>query len=257
MTNDWNPALYDRFGDERERPSRDLLARVPLADATLVVDLGCGSGLSTRPLIERFAGAKVIGVDSSPAMLEKARKTVPGASYELGDVAAWEPPVPADLVFANAVLQWLPDHEDLMPRLVSRLRLGGVLAIQMPDNLGEPSHRCMVAAAEAGPWAAKLGSAAGARTELLSIVDTYDLLAPVCRHVDIWTTTYQHPLDGHQAIVDWFRSTGLRPYLDLLDDAEKIGFLDAYLARLDTSYVLQRDGKVLLAFPRRFIVAVR
>ena len=257
MANDWNPALYDRFADERERPSRDLLARVPLAQADLVVDLGCGSGLSTKPLIERFSGAKVIGIDTSPAMLAKARKSVSGASYELGDVASWEPPVPADLLFGNAVLQWLPDHEDLLPRLVTRLKPGGVLAIQLPDNLGEPSHRSMAAAAEAGPWAAKLGKAAAARTELLSIVDTYDLLAPVCRHVDIWTTIYQHPLDGHEAIVEWFRSTGLKPYLDPLDEVETVGFLDAYKARLETAYVLQRDGKVLLSFPRRFIVAVR
>ncbi|MDR3376014.1 MAG: methyltransferase domain-containing protein, partial [Ancalomicrobiaceae bacterium] len=198
-----------------------------------------------------------IGVDTSPAMLAKARKSFPGAGYEIGDVASWEPPVPADLLFANAVLQWVPDHEDLLPRLISRLKPGGVLAIQLPDNLGEPSHRSMVAAAEDGSWGARLEKAAAARTELMSVVDTYDLLAPVCRYVDIWTTIYQHPLDGHDAIVDWFRSTGLKPYLDPLDEAEKVGFLEAYKARLETAYVLQRDGKVLLSFPRRFIVAVR
>jgi len=142
-TSDWNPTLYDRFSDERERPSRELLARVPLSHAAEVVDLGCGSGLSTAPLVERFPDARVLGIDTSPAMLEKARVAVKGAEFALGDVATWIPDRPVDLLFANAVLQWLPDHQHLIPRLVSLLAPGGALAVQMPDNLEEPSHRGM------------------------------------------------------------------------------------------------------------------
>ncbi len=254
---DWNPALYDRFADERERPSRDLLARVPLADPQSIVDLGCGSGLSTRLLVDRYPQARALGIDTSPAMLDKARATVPEAEFQLGDVSVWLPDEPVDLMFANAVLQWVPDHASLMPQLVSQLGPGGVLAVQMPDNLDEPSHRAMREAAADGPWGAKLAAAEGARVALPTLVETYDLLSPLCRIVDLWTTIYQHPLDGHGAIIDWFRSTGLRPWLDPLDDQERTGFLAAYRARLEASYPVQQDGKVLLAFPRRFIVAIR
>jgi trans-aconitate 2-methyltransferase len=253
---DWNPALYDRFADERERPSRELLARVPLSDPAEVFDLGCGSGLSTAPLVERFPAARVIGIDTSPAMLDKARKAVPGATFALGDVSTWRPDVAADLIFANAVLQWLPDHAHLVPRLVSLLAPGGVLAIQMPDNLEEPSHRGMRQAAGMGAWEAKLMTAEAAREPLLSVEATYDLLAG-CRHIDLWTTTYAHVLDGHEAIIDWFKSTALRPYLDPLDEAERAGFLAAYRERLVATYPLQRDGKLLLHFPRRFLIAVK
>ncbi len=253
---DWNPALYDRFADERERPSRELLARVPLSDPKIIVDLGCGSGLSTAPLVERYPNAHVLGIDTSPAMLEKARVAVKSAEFAIGDVATWTPDGPVDLLFANAVLQWVPDHPRLLPRLMSLLAPGGVLAVQVPDNLDEPSHRGMRQAAGMGPWEAKLAAADSARELLPSLVETYDLLDG-CRRIDLWTTTYQHVMDGHEAIVDWFRSTGLRPYLDPLDATEKAGFLDAYRERLAADYPVQHDGKVLLAFPRRFIVAVK
>jgi trans-aconitate 2-methyltransferase len=253
---DWNPALYDRFADERERPSRDLLARVPLTKPAFVVDLGCGSGLSTAPLVERFPDARVLGIDTSPAMLDKARVAVTGAEFALGDVATWTPDAPVDLLFANAVLQWLPHHERLLPRLVSLLTPGGVLAVQAPDNLDQPSHRGMREAAHMGPWQAKLTAAEGARTQLPTLQETYDLLGD-CRLIDLWTTTYQHVMDSHDAIIDWFRSTGLRPFLDPLDETERAGFLACYRERLVETYPLQRDGKVLLAFPRRFMVVVR
>lgn len=256
-TSDWNPALYDRFADERERPSRELLARVPLSNPGRIVDLGCGSGLSTQPLVDRYPTASVLGIDTSPAMIEKARGTVSGAEFALGDVATWVPDEPVDLLFANAVLQWLPDHESLLPRLVSLLAPGGVLAVQMPDNLEEPSHRGMRDAALQGPWTTKLAAAQGARTELLSVQKTYDRLVGQCRMIDLWTTTYNHVMDGHAGIIDWFRSTGLRPYLDPLDADERDSYLRAYRARLEDTYPVQSDGKVLLQFPRRFMVVVK
>lgn len=256
-SSDWNPGLYDRFADERERPSRELLARVPLNEPAEVVDLGCGSGLSTAPLVERFASARVLGIDTSAAMLEKARVAVPGATFALGDAATWRPEAPVDLIFANAVLQWLPDHVHLIPRLLSLLAPGGVLAVQMPDNLEEPSHRGMRQAAGMGAWEAKLAAAETAREPLRGVEATYDLLAGDCRYIDQWTTNYAHALDGHDAIIEWFKSTGLRPYLDPLDEDERAGFLAAYRERLAATYPVQRDGKVLLHFPRRFFVAVK
>src|SRR4051812_35396134 len=152
----WNPTLYRRFEDERTRPAEDLLARVPLERATHVVDLGCGPGNSTQLLHERVAAARVTGTDTSAAMLQSARERLPLCQFELADVSSWQPQVAPDLIFANAVLHWVPAHEQLFPRLFSLLSPGGVLAVQMPDNLDEPSHRSMREVASVGPWASVL-----------------------------------------------------------------------------------------------------
>ena len=165
---DWNPALYRRFEDERTRPAAELLARVPLTGAARVVDLGCGPGNSTELLVQRFAGAAVVGTDNSEAMLASARERLPQARFELSDIATWQPELPPDLIYANAALQWVPDHEALIPRLFAALAPGGVLAIQMPDNRQEPTHRLMREVAAEAPWAHAIGNADKLRTELLS-----------------------------------------------------------------------------------------
>lgn len=255
MTEDWNPALYLAFEDERTRPPRDLLARVPLSQPRRVIDLGCGPGNSTELLAQRWPQAEVIGVDNSPAMLEQARARLPGLRFELADLASWTPPEGTDLLFANAVFQWVPDHLDVLARLLDKLPPGGVLAVQMPDNVTEPSHLLMEEAAAAGPWAARIAGAA--RDVLPAVGAYYDRLAPLARQVDIWHTLYNHPLAGPAAIADWFRSTGLRTYLAPLDAAEREAFLGDYTARLAKAYPARVDGKVLLRFPRLFIVAVR
>ncbi|HYF06705.1 MAG TPA: methyltransferase domain-containing protein, partial [Acetobacteraceae bacterium] len=164
---DWNPALYRRFEDERTRPARDLLASVPLAQCRLAFDLGCGPGNSTELLVERFPGARVIGVDNSPAMLESARRRLPQLSFELADIAGWAPREAPDLIYSNATLHWVPGHEALIPRLFSLLAPGGVLAVQMPDNLDEPSHRAMREVAAKLQSHCHVTGATGTRTELL------------------------------------------------------------------------------------------
>src|SRR3954470_6455108 len=155
MCADWNPALYTRFEDERTRPARGLLARVPLSAAQHVIDLGCGPGNSTELLVRRFPQASVVGTDTSEAMLQSARERLPDCRFEQSDVSSWQSEVPPELIFANAVLQWVPDHASLLPRLLSALAVGGVLALQMPDNLDEPSHRLMREVATEGPWASR------------------------------------------------------------------------------------------------------
>ena len=129
------------------------------------------------------------------------------------------------------MLQWVGGHETLLPRLMGQLAPGGVLAVQMPDNLDEPSHRLMRETAKDGPWAGALGDAASIRERILSAGAYHDLLVPHAASVDIWRTTYYHPLDGPEAIVTWLSSTGLRPFLDPLDDSQRAGFLAAYLER--------------------------
>ena len=256
VRSDWNPALYRQFEDERTRPARDLLARVPLSEAAQVVDLGCGPGNSTELLSERFPAAHIVGTDTSEAMLATARERLPSCHFTRSDVTTWQPDAPPDVIFANAVLQWVPDHQVLLPRLLSVLAPGGVLALQMPDNLEEPSHRSMREVAAAGPWASAIGDLSRVRAPILAPERYYDLLASNAQ-VEIWRTIYQHPMASAAAIVDWLRATGLRPFLDPLNDEQRATFLAHYEERIAAAYPPRADGQRLLAFPRLFIVARR
>ena len=254
---DWNPALYSRFENERTRPARDLLAAVQLDRPGLLVDLGCGPGNSTELLAHRFPSARVLGIDSSPAMIATARSRLPQYAFEQGDITSWKPPTAPDLIFANAVLQWLPDHAALFPALLAKLKPGGVLAVQMPDNLDEPSHRAMRALASEPPWAENLAKAVASRTSLPPLNDYYNRLCLQAGSVAVWRTTYHHPMSSPGAIVDWLRSTGLKPFLDALRGDQHAEFIRRFKSRIDEAYPAQADGQRLLAFPRIFIVATR
>ena len=254
----WSAQQYVAFEDERTRPVRDLLGAVPAVDARSVVDLGCGPGNSTEVLAQRFPGAAVSAVDSSPDMVAAARQRLPGVRIELGTVEAWDEPGPFDAILANAVLHWVPDHPALLPRLAGKLAPGGSLAVQMPDNLDEPAHALMREVAAEEPWAGKLAGSAGARTAMGSASWYYGVLRPHCARVDVWRTTYHHPLaGGADAVVEWFKGSGLRPFLAPLDRAERGAFLDRYRAAVADAYPPLPDGTVLLPFPRLFIVATR
>ena len=256
---DWDPSLYARFEDERSRPAAELLARVALEAPRLIVDVGCGPGNSTALLARRFPAADLVGIDTSDAMLATARQRLPGATFARADAATWMPDRAPDLVFSNAALQWVPDHAALLPRLFGLVAPGGVLAIQMPDNLAQPSHRLMREVASAGPWAAAIGdpAVAGRLGRMLSADAYYDLLAREAVEVDLWHTTYQHRMADARAIVDWVRATGLRPFVDPLSPDLAAGFLSAYEGAIADAYGVRADGTRLLAFPRLFMVARR
>jgi len=238
----WDARQYLKFEDDRTRPARDLLAAVPLERVGLAVDLGCGPGNSTELLAVRYPEARVVGVDSSADMLRQARARLPGGSFIEADVASWASAEPADLLFANAVFQWVPDHLAVMARLVEGLPEVGVLAVQMPDNTREPSHLLM-------------GESA-ARNDLPAPEVYYDALKPLCRRVEIWHTIYNHVLAGPEAIVEWFRGSALRPFLAAMDAAAAEEYLAAYTAAIGRAYTRRVDGHILLRFPRLFIVAV-
>jgi len=252
---DWRPEDYLRFNDERSRPARDLLARIPLDGPELVYDLGCGPGNSTALLHQAYPKATLVGLDTSAAMLAKARKDLPQVQFLEADIAAWPGDPNADLLYANASFQWVSDHASVQLRLLKGLKAGGVMALQMPDNLNEPSHRLMRETAESGPWASLLRDAAGSRELIRTPNEYYALLKPYCRSLDIWHTAYNHVLDGVQGIVDFVSTTGLRPYLDPMDAAMRGQFIDAYRNRLAQAYPAVLDGKVLMRFPRIFLVA--
>jgi trans-aconitate 2-methyltransferase len=253
----WSAAQYVKFEQERTRPVRDLVARIPLPHVKSAADIGCGPGNSTEVLRERYPQARIVGLDSSPDMIDAARRRLPDVAFEVADIRDWRPKEPPDVILGNAVLQWIPDHEALFPALMAQLGPGGALAVQMPDNLDEPSHRLMREVASDGPWAAKLKYAAAARVARHSAGWYFQLLRPHASHVDIWRTTYFHPLAGAPAIVEWLKGTGLRPFLDPLEESEREAFLARYEQAIAKAYPAEADGTVLLPFPRLFVVATR
>jgi len=254
----WSAKQYVTFEDERTRPARDLLAAIPTADARTVVDIGCGPGNSTELLVQRFPAAKVLGLDSSTDMIDAARQRLPQVQFDVAEINEWADAGPFDVIFANAVLQWVPDHATLLPALASKLSAGGSLAIQMPDNLNEPSHRLMREVAASGPWASKLVDAAGQRTDMASASEYFSMLRPHCARVDVWRTTYHHQLSGGAAgVVEWFKGSGLIPFLSPLTEEERAQYLQQYLTAVAEAYPALADGSVLLPFPRLFIVATR
>ncbi len=254
---DWNPALYMKFEDERTRAARDLLAQMPLASAEIVHDLGCGPGNSTELLAHRFPTALLTGFDTSGAMLAHARQRVPQAAFVAQDIGDYKPKQKPDLIFANAVLHFLPNHQKLFPRLMSLLPPGGCLAVQMPNTVQEASHALMRMVAADGPWSRRLMPVAKSRAVIAGWQDYYDWLRPLCARLELWQTTYVHPLDGPQGVVDWFAGSGLRPFLDPLSPAERLNFLDTYRREIDQAYDRRPDGRILLPYPRLFIIAVK
>ena len=254
---DWSAEQYLKFEDERTRPSRDLLAQIPLADARKVVDIGCGPGNSTELLVKRWPQAAVIGIDTSADMLRQARERLPAQKFIETNVAHWAPPENTDVLFANAIFQWVPGHLKQLQRLAGALPRGGVLAVQMPDNLDEPVHVLMREVAQTGPWREQLADKARMRDALPTPGGYYDALRPLCSRLEIWHTIYNHVLDDAAAVVEWVKGTGLRPFLDPLEAPERKQYLAEYAARVAAAYPPQQDGKVLLRFPRLFIVAVK
>jgi trans-aconitate 2-methyltransferase len=254
---DWSAEQYLLFEDERTRPGRDLLAQIPLPAPAKVVDIGCGPGTSTELLVQRWPQASVIGVDTSADMLKRARERLPAQKFIEANVAHWAPPAGTDVIFANAVFQWVPGHIKHMSRLIGSLPPGGVLAVQMPDNLDELSHILMREVAQHEPWRAQLAKAAELRDALPKPGVYYDALRPLCSRLEIWHTVYNHALDDANAIVEWVKGTGLRPFVDPLELPERKAFLAAYTARIAAAYPAQADGRVLLRFPRLFVVAIK
>ena len=250
----WDPELFLRFEVERARPARDLIGHLS-GDPRRSLDLGCGVGASTGFLAERFPRAKIVGVDYSRLMLAEARRRQPNLTFERLEIDAWRPREAADLILSDSALHWIADHLNLFPKLMGYLAPGGSLAVEMPDNHQEPSHVLMRLIAADGPWADRLVPIAKTRPVISSHADYYNWLRPLSATLEIWRTTYIHPLAGIDAIVDWFRGTALLPYLALLTPDEREDFLYRYRSELSKSYPIEPDGRVLFLLPRLFIVA--
>src|SRR5690349_20663698 len=190
----WNPEQYLKFADHRLRPAVDLLNRVDAAAPSLVYDLGCGAGNVTRLLRARWPAARIVGVDSSREMLQKAAQAVPDVEWVRADLATWRPELAADVIYSNAAPHWLDGHEALFPRLLAALAPRGALAVQMPRNHGAASHTGMVAAARASPERARLEPLL--RESPVRPADFYWGLLSGAATVDVWETEYLHALGG-------------------------------------------------------------
>jgi trans-aconitate 2-methyltransferase len=254
MAHQWDPDRYLTYADERGRPFVELLARVGATSPTRVVDLGCGPGNLTRLLADRWPDADVLGLDSSPQMIEKARDAEPGIAFEVADLRDWaaRDDEPVDVLVSNATLQWLPDHLDLLPRLVARVRQGGWFAFQVPGNFDEPSHTIRRDLAAEEPYAAHVAGVA--------VPDSHDpvtyleALAAAGCEADVWETTYLHVLAGEDPVFTWVSGTGARPTLQALPDDLRPRFEEEFRARLRAAYPAREHG-VVLPFRRIFAVA--
>lgn len=256
----WNASLYLRFAEERTRPCRELAARVALESPRRIVDLGCGPANSTQVLAERWPQAEIAGIDSSAEMIAAAKQNCPGLKFSVGDIGDWraDDAEPLDIVFSNAALQWVPDHAALYTNLLSQVAPGGALAVQVPGNFDAPAHRLMRELAASPAWQSRFPAGGVREWHVHEPPFYYDVLSPQAARIDLWTTEYIQVMPAAEAIVDWYRGTGLRPFLDALpSDADREQFAADYLAAIRTAYPAQADGQVLFPFRRLFVIAYR
>ena len=251
----WDPQQYAQFWDQRRRPALDLVARLaPAEPPARILDLGCGPGTVTTLLADRWPAAEIIGVDSSPEMLAEARARLPQVTWLEGDLTTFTPDQAPDLLFTNAALHWVPDHETLIPRLFGLVAAGGSLAIQVPDKWDQPSHTIAFEIAAQDRWREALRGAIDPHP-LLSPDRYLELLLPVAADVDLWTTTYHHVLEGPDPVVEWFLGSFLRAFLSRLDEADGQDFVAEYAEAMRTAYPTRADGRTVMPFQRLFLIA--
>lgn len=249
----WDPKTYLAFGAERTRPAADLLARVPVGEPRRVADLGCGPGNSTALLRARWPEAEIDAIDFAPEMLADARKSGVDARFVEADIATWTPGKAYDVIYSNAALQWLADHETLLPRLLSFVAPGGALAVQVPRNFEEHCHVLLRQAVADARWRDALKDVRD-WWNVLRPETYFDLLKPGARSVDLWETRYFHVLEGKDPVFHWMMGTGLRPFAAALSGALKDEFLAHYRGLLAAAYPPRPGGQTIHRFLRLFFV---
>jgi trans-aconitate 2-methyltransferase len=262
MIDIWNAKTYTKFLDLRTRPARDLLAVVPETfHPNIVYDLGCGPGNSTNLLRERWPLANIVGLDSSLDMLHEARTAYPDIEFIEGDIKNFSPSEKVDCVFANASLQWLDDHEVLIPKLLRELRVGGVFAMQMPNNFHAPAHQVSIHLLQDNvlwePYLNQLHYGKLAKP-LYQLSWYYDLLTKAgLSSLQLWETEYFQEMSDYQEIYDWVKGTALRPVMAIMNDENQKKFAEMYVHALAKEYPPQINNKIFLPFRRIFVVGVK
>ena len=253
---DWNPEQYEKFIKDRTQPAIDLANKLEVKEAKRILDLGCGTGNSTKILKDRFPNARVIGADNSDDMLAKAKKTHPDIEFVSLDVGGDLSEVKGkfDIVFSNACLQWIPNHEILLPKLMSLLRRGGILAVQVPIQSEHPVHIIMNELVTSAKWKDKLLQR---NYNNLSTCEYYDALSGISDDFEMWETIYCHRMPSYESIIEWYKGTGLRPYLEQLSETDAEDFVSDVYRELKNRYKIQRNGEIMFRFPRLFFIAKR
>lgn len=254
-TKDWNPDLYLKFNKERIQPTIDLVSRIDMERPAHIIDIGCGPGNSTHILGQRWPDSRLLGIDNSEAMIEKARHDYPDLNWQLLDAGRDRIPGRYDLVFSNATIQWIPDHPGLFRKLKAILSDQGVLAIQLPLFFEMPLGISIANISRIKRWS-RLTDRVNDLFTIHKPSEYYDMLSPLFDSIELWVTDYVHIMVSHHAILEMIRSTGLRPYLDRLEtEDDRNDFEAMVLADITRDYPLQQNGKALFPFKRLFFLA--
>ncbi|AOY00459.1 trans-aconitate methyltransferase [Jeongeupia sp. USM3] len=256
----WDPERYLQFAGLRRRPSEELLDRLPALSPTSIVDLGCGTGLATQLLAEKWPDADLVGVDSSRQMLEEAARTGLPARWICADVAHWQPAWRPGLIFAAAVMHFVGEHRLLLPHLLRQLGPGGCLALHMPDWRDAPWYQIALDVLETGgPAGRPLGPdplrTAMAERNVQPVDHYYRLLAPLATEIDIWESSHLQVVHGDNPVFDWVSVSALRPVLNGLSPSCRQRFLEQYIRHIREQYPPERNGATLFPFRRIFLVA--
>lgn len=254
---DWNSEQYLKFKKERTQPSVDLAAKINMENPKRIIDIGCGPGNSTAVLKKRYPDAYILGVDFSPNMIAKAKADYPDMDFMLFDAEKDFDKLTGkfDIVFSNACIQWIPNHKKLLSDMMSILKPNGVLAVQVPMNFEEPIHKIIAEVITRKEWADKIGS--GRQFYTLKESEYFDVLSELSSDFSMWKTIYMHRMPSHQSIIEWYKSTGMKEYLAVLSENDKIEFEKAVFNEVEKYYPVQKNGEIIFRFPRLFFTAVK
>ena len=251
----WNAEQYLKFKRERTQPSYDLAAGITVRDPARIIDIGCGPGNSTAVLAERFKGAYILGADNSQDMIASAKKSHPELDFMLFDAEKDFEKISQrfDVVFSNACIQWVPAHDRLIKNMFGLLAPGGMLAIQVPINYDEPIHKIIAEVSHSAKWQGKFSVYREFYT--LTPGEYFDLLSELTDDFRMWETIYYHRMGSHQDIMEWYKGTGLRPYLEALVDDDRKEFENDVYREIVKAYPVQKSGEIIFRFPRLFFTA--
>lgn len=254
---DWNPSLYLQFSKERTKPVEDLINNLDGFQPQFIADVGCGPGNSTKKLINKWPKSDITGFDSSKNMIERATAEISGADFKLKMIEPGESLGEFDLIFSNAAIQWIPDHENLFVSFYQSLNSNGKVAVQLPMFFDMELGQTIRDVAESPRWNNKLRSVTNSMY-FDNYKNYYDILTEAgFSNIRMWQTNYYHIFPGHDTIYEMISSTGLRPYMEKLEEMDQVYFSKLVKEGIQSSYHMQENGNVILPFIRLFIIGER